>query len=380
MRIDFLTLLIGLAFNLVALSVALPLIMGPRVSHAARCMQGYIVLQALAWPAIIASTWFAGELADRVLSTVAVACASAAQWMLFLALADWLGPRTGRRTLMVLAFAAPAGYFLGFGHYAFRVGWANFVLVAMLLILARATWTAQCDTARNWRMLLRVCLLIMSGITLARGWVGAFTPDYPKFLTPHPINLAFVLASNLTLTLSVVALLVAWRHETELQLRQLALTDTLTGLPNRRSFEQRAATMLALAQRQGLSLTAVMLDLDHFKRINDSLGHGAGDRALKLFARILMESCRTGDLAARVGGEEFCMLLVHEGDDAATQLDQRLRTRLYACAQAELGTALNFSAGAAHLGPDDSHIEPVMARADAALYRAKAAGRGRLCA
>ena len=379
LRIDFLTLLVGLACNLVAISVALPLIMGRRVSHAARCTQGYMVLQALAWPAMIASNWFGGELADRLLSTVAIACGSAAQWLLFLALADWLGPRPGRRTLLVLAIATPAGYLAGFDHYAFRVGWANFLLVGMLLILARATFTARRETARGWRMLLLVCLLTMAGVTLARGWVGAFTPDYPHFLTPHPINLAFALASNLTLVLGIVALLVAWRDEAESQLRTLALTDTLTGLPNRRSFAQRAEAMLALAQRQDLSLTAVMLDLDHFKRINDSLGHEAGDRALKLFARVLMESCRSGDLAARVGGEEFCVLLPHQGNDAAAQFDLRLRTLLRAYAQAELGTELDFSAGVTHLEPGDSHIETLMARADAALYRAKAAGRGRLC-
>ena len=80
LHIDFLTLLVGLACNLVALSVALPLIMGRQVSHAARCTQGYMVLQALAWPAMIASNWFGGELADRLLSTVAIACGSAAQF------------------------------------------------------------------------------------------------------------------------------------------------------------------------------------------------------------------------------------------------------------------------------------------------------------
>ncbi len=132
-------------------------------------------------------------------------------------------------------------------------------------------------------MLLLVCLLApMAGVTLARGWVGAFSPTTPHFLTPHPINLAFALASNLTLVLGIVALLVAWRDKAEGPLRSLALTDPLTGLPNRRSFAQRAEAMLALAQRQSLSLTAVMLDLDHFKRINDSQGHEAGDRALKL--------------------------------------------------------------------------------------------------
>jgi len=135
--------------------------------------------------------------------------------------------------------------------------------------------------------------------------------------------------------------------------------------------------MLAHARRHGMALTAIMLDLDHFKQINDAQGHEVGDRALALFARLLKETRRDGDLAARLGGEEFCLLL-HSEASAGAPLDQRLRQRLRQAAPAELGLVLDYSAGMAALRPDDTGILALLARADAALYEAKTAGRGRL--
>jgi diguanylate cyclase (GGDEF)-like protein len=221
-------------------------------------------------------------------------------------------------------------------------------------------------------------MLTMAGLTLARGILGAFTDQYPSFRTPHPVNLAFALGACVTVVLNTIALLVAWRDEAEFKLRELAVTDPLTGLPNRRGFEERAQAMLAHARRHGLPLTALMLDLDHFKQINDAHGHEVGDRALQLFSQLLKETRRDGDLAARLGGEEFCLLL-HDGPAAGLPLDQRLRARLQQEAPARLGLALDFSAGLAALRPGDTGIQPLLARADAALYQAKTAGRGRLC-
>ncbi|WP_276490486.1 GGDEF domain-containing protein [Acidovorax temperans] len=102
-----------------------------------------------------------------------------------------------------------------------------------------------------------------------------------------------------------------------------------------------------------------------------------GDRALQLFSRLLKETRRDGDLAARLGGEEFCLLL-HSDASAGAPLDQRLRQRLRQAAPAELGLEIDFSAGLAVLRPDDTSIQPLLARADRALYEAKTDGRGRL--
>jgi diguanylate cyclase (GGDEF)-like protein len=278
----------------------------------------------------------------------------------------------------VLAVAAPLGYFLGFDSYAFRVGWANILLAAVTLLVARAALWPQLPAETGWRRLVFASMLTMAGLTLGRGILGAFTDQYPHFSTPHPVNLAFALVACVTVALNTIALLVAWRDEAEFKLRELAVTDPLTGLPNRRGFEERAQAMLAHARRHGLPLTAIMLDLDHFKQVNDRHGHEVGDRALQLFGRLLKDTRRSGDLAARLGGEEFCVLL-HDGTSAGLPLDQRLRQRLRQAAPAELGLELDFSAGMAALHSSDADVHPLLARADAALYEAKNTGRGRLC-
>lgn len=376
MPLDFLTLMAVMATNLFMISAALPLIMGRGVSRAARHVQASLLLQAVAWAAIIASS----SLWDQALSTLSIACNAAAQWMLYRALEEWLGPRPLPRLLLVLVIAAPLGYTLGFGHYAWRVGWANFLMAAILCIVARATLAPVVESSLRWRSLLLGCLLTSAAFTLARGMLGAFTDQYPSFRTPHPVNLAAAVATNVSLVLGAVALLVAWRAEAEQKLRTLAMTDGLTGLLNQRSFAQQGASLLAHAARHQLPVTALMLDVDHFKQINDTRGHEAGDRALQLFARLLGDTCRSGDLIGRLGGEEFGVLLLHNSAPAGMAFDRRLRRRLHAASVAELGFALDYSAGLATPAPGETDLAALMARADRALYEAKTAGRGRLVA
>jgi diguanylate cyclase (GGDEF)-like protein len=120
-----------------------------------------------------------------------------------------------------------------------------------------------------------------------------------------------------------------------------------------------------------------MIDLDHFKQVNDSRGHDAGDRALRFVARALQSSVRAGDVVGRYGGEEFCVLMSHADDAAARAYDRRLRESLAKTATLELGFALNYSAGIAkRIEPDDT-LDAMLKRADAALYRAKDQGRAR---
>jgi len=376
MPLDFLTLMAVMATNLFMISAALPLIMGRGVSRAARHVQASLLLQAVAWAAIIASS----SLWDQTLSTLSIACNAAAQWMLYRALEEWLGPRPLPRLLLVLVIAAPLGYTLGFGHYAWRVGWANFLMAAILCIVARATLAPVVESSLRWRSLLLGCLLTSAAFTLARGMLGAFTDQYPSFRTPHPVNLAAAVATNVSLVLGTVALLVAWRAEAEQKLRTLAMTDGLTGLLNQRSFALQGASLLAHAARHQLPVTALMLDVDHFKQINDTRGHEAGDRALQLFARLLGDTCRSGDLTGRLGGEEFGVLLLHNSAPAGMAFDRRLRRRLHAASVTELGFALDYSAGLATPAPGETDLAALMARADRALYEAKTAGRGRLVA
>lgn len=376
MQLDFFTLMTVMAVNLLTLSAALPVLMGNKASSAARSMQAGLLLQALGWVGFLASPW----LWDQVLSTLAVGCHGLALWMVYRTLTLWLGPRPFARLILVLVVAAPVGYTLGFGHYAWRVGWSNFMLAVILLIVARATVYPVAGASRRWRGLLLGCLVVTAIFTAARGYLGAFTDQYTHFAAPHPVNLAAVLFTNAALVLSTVALLVAWRAEAEKKLRTLAITDGLTSLINRRGFTAQGKHMLGHAIRHQLPLTALMMDLDHFKKINDTKGHATGDKALVLFARLLRETCRSGDLVARLGGEEFGVLLLHNNAAAGNSFDRRLRKRLKEVVESELGFSMTHSAGMAVLAPGETSLSALMARADAALYRAKTEGRARLVA
>ena len=155
------------------------------------------------------------------------------------------------------------------------------------------------------------------------------------------------------------------------KLESLALTDPLTGLPNRRSWDQHLAHLLAMARRDGRPVTVALADLDRFKAFNDSRGHQAGDELLALFAETTRGAMRTSDSMARWGGEEFAISLPHCGSGEAIAVLDRLRALTPMGETCSIGCATWDGAESA---------EQLLARADRALYAAKAAGRDRTCA
>ncbi|GGJ96005.1 GGDEF domain-containing protein [Pseudomonas matsuisoli] len=161
--------------------------------------------------------------------------------------------------------------------------------------------------------------------------------------------------------------------------RMKALTDALTGLPNRASWAERAQLEEARWQRYGGDLLLVVLDIDHFKRINDEYGHLAGDKVLKIIGQELQKRLRKTDFIARFGGEEFALLLPETSLAAGQQLLDDLRGKIAACPFHFKGqpVSITFSAGVVAFEGEDS-AEAAFDRADQALYRAKRAGRNRV--
>ena len=160
--------------------------------------------------------------------------------------------------------------------------------------------------------------------------------------------------------------------------RQLADLDALTGLHNRRFFHETLARECARAHRYERKLSLIVFDLDDFKEVNDRVGHLAGDAALAEAAERVREVVRTSDIACRVGGDEFAVILPESSLDDADQLYRRI---LNAVSSRPLGQAgkLYVSAGVAELRPEDDTVS-FFKRADEALYRAKEAGKGRVVA
>lgn len=195
----------------------------------------------------------------------------------------------------------------------------------------------------------------------------------------NPIDLKF---AEQVIETAVTALEKAYdvREESTVELRALADSDPLTGIPNRRVYEQRIEEELDRARRYDQVVTIALIDIDDFKRINDSHGHQTGDRVLKQIATLLKRELRTMDFVARIGGEEFVIVLPETGGTGARLFADRVLRRIAncKCSDGSQELVVTASAGLATF-PDDRAVdaESLLKLADENLYRAKHAGRNR---
>ncbi len=189
--------------------------------------------------------------------------------------------------------------------------------------------------------------------------------------SPNPWSRVLISAEDITSKLAI-----------EKENERLAYVDHLTNLSNRRDFITKAGAELSRAQRYGEPLTVLMIDLDHFKNVNDCFGHHVGDRVLAAFADKLRHCVREVDLTGRLGGEEFGVLLPNTNADEASDVMNRLRAELAAAPIANTeqhAIYLTISVGLAELAPSIVSVEAFLSKADLALYAAKRNGRDRLC-
>ena len=161
-------------------------------------------------------------------------------------------------------------------------------------------------------------------------------------------------------------------------LEKLAFTDVLTEISNRRDYIARAESEFERFRRHRRTFSLLVLDLDHFKQVNDRFGHKVGDEVLKSFGGMLAKQARTNDLPARLGGEEFAVLLPETSIDKAEEVASRIlkATREIKVSASDKAN-VTVSIGISQVRLDDKSIDDVMSRADRALYRAKDNGRDR---
>jgi diguanylate cyclase (GGDEF)-like protein len=171
-----------------------------------------------------------------------------------------------------------------------------------------------------------------------------------------------------------LALRNAWLLE---QVQHLAATDSLTGLPNRETFQRSLSQEVARAGRTGGEMSVLLMDLDHFKRVNDTLGHQAGDVVLRAVAAVLDDSCRPFDTPARYGGEEFAVVLPNTGEGEGRSAAERLRK---AIEDASIDPGVTVSIGLASFPADGRDGDTLVRAADEALYASKRGGRNRVTA
>lgn len=165
------------------------------------------------------------------------------------------------------------------------------------------------------------------------------------------------------------------RKEFEALMKRLAQTDALTGLPNRARFFSAAQEEIKRARRYNRPLSVFMIDIDFFKRINDTHGHELGDLALKAFAQLCRCWIRSQDMVARLGGEEFGLLLPETDGSSAVALADRLRAAVANMRVDHLDQPITISIGVSEVLPGESTVDAALSRADQALYRAKRSGR-----
>jgi diguanylate cyclase (GGDEF)-like protein len=295
----------------------------------------------------------------------------------------------------VLATVGSAWLLLKFGH-ALWVGWdPHFVFVpsiATALLLSEFIWAAP-----EVRMLVLVVwpvvLIFLAGyvdFAQSAALSGLMTAGYMAAVAlarPPGVRLGvevIVAAVFFVTTLFADAVLAALRRQrlaliqVRSELARMVSTDALTGLPNRRHFQEVLDAEMARVQRYGGSFSLALLDLDEFKSFNDRFGHPAGDAVLCELAKVLRQHMRASDRVARLGGEEFAVILVGTGKEAARFVVERLRS---AIAELDLGhlaipgCTVTTSIGVAAVPDDAEYAAELVRRADVALYEAKARGR-----
>jgi diguanylate cyclase (GGDEF)-like protein len=318
--------------------------------------------------------------APRGLQSLGAAAISAGLSALWWALCRWLSPRPGR-WLMV---AAPV--LLGAGHALLSHDPADAQTLADVVLGAQLAWLGVALTmpgrssvvqglnSRRWRLLGLAAVLPLLAAMISRAAVTEF--GSPSALP----DLLLALTGQLALLLALPMLLLAWRGQIEAELARLAQTDGLTGLIDREAFAKRSVDLISMARRYDEPLALMVLDLDDFDTLQTERDIDFADRALALFGSCVQAQMRLGDLAGRLAGHQFGVLMARCQPEGPQALDQRLRAALAERAPAELGLALSFSAGWAKLRPGDRNITDLQRRADTALYEARRAGRGQLMA
>jgi diguanylate cyclase (GGDEF)-like protein len=300
-------------------------------------------------------------------------------------------------TMRMLAYqAAPRSMARAVRRASHWLMLGTLVLAGVVMVLPESWLGPASVLDEGGFYLMCVAITVLAALTLWRGEHGGVTAatcvapflalglmelTAPNVLAGWKVEAMMLSGCWLALTASMALTLRlgSLRRQRD-EMRVLAQTDALTGLPNRRAALEHLATASAEARQRGKGLAVGFLDIDHFKDINDQHGHDVGDQVLQLFAQTLRQVFRDGDYVARMGGEEFLVVLPGVAPQRAQARIESLRTLLDQVA-AELqrpGLRVTLSAGVTGLLAEDADTVPLLQRADAAMYAAKRAGRDRV--
>ncbi|HEX2011619.1 MAG TPA: GGDEF domain-containing protein [Roseateles sp.] len=322
----------------------------------------------------------AGQLPPLLSAVLANMAGALSVALFFVALRQFLGRPWSRPGLALLVAAVVLVAAFSGVRYVDSTIFNGFAYGLLQLLNARLLWRHLPAAQRPMRSVQRIVALfyLLMGLLLPLRatalLLGAAAPGYldlpPGAQLPiYVFSFVFIIVTNL-------GFLLLCKMRAEAEVRAQAMTDELTGLPNRRALDEALGLALAEATAAGRPFAVMMVDVDHFKSINDRFGHHAGDLALRAFAQRLGLAPVRGERTFRYGGEEFSVLLPDTGEPAARARAERLRAQV-ALPPQELTQARSASFGLTLWRPGDS-ADALLGRADIALYRAKSQGRDRV--
>lgn len=338
-----------------------------------------MLLETLTWTMIVAR----GAIPDEFSIIVANGFKAASHALILAAIYEFQQRRGPRWQFLVPVALALVMATVLVDDIAARFIWGGLIYGFQMALIARALLSdRETRAGRAWRLLFTGVLMIV--LVLGMRAVVALT-GYSEFAqpqngaAPHPVQIISFVAIMATALLGSIGFVLMVKERTDREFLHLAMTDSLTQIPNRRALMDCAGR--ALARRDGSPLALLMIDVDHFKRINDSLGHLIGDEVLHKVARLLAGNLRRRDILGRYGGEEFCVVAPETDAFGALTLAEALRELVARePLPIEGGTvSATVSIGVSLCLPYEApELKEMLAAADAALYAAKQAGRNRV--
>ncbi|MDW3686643.1 GGDEF domain-containing protein [Cupriavidus sp. CV2] len=279
-------------------------------------------------------------------------------------------------TLGIGCLAGITWFLLVHPDYRIRVLLLTTVLAAICLTHARMTW----QHGRGFAPRFMAVVLAFQGLVLLMRAATTLFQDAvntPRF-SPSAIQTTYIAAYCFASLFVCLGLLLTVSERLRAEFEYLAQRDDLTGVLNRRAVLHAGSSELKNRRGSGQPLSLLLMDIDHFKRINDQHGHLVGDRVLAHFAQTVGQALRYTDYLGRFGGEEFVVLLPHTGMEAALAMAERVRQAVEQQSVIAGQPTCTASLGLASIEAGEATLDELLARADLALYRAKADGRNRV--
>jgi diguanylate cyclase (GGDEF)-like protein len=372
------------------LCAALTLLIGvmlQAVSHgqslAYRAMMRWWVLGAVTYAIGFALTGFRGwiwigwsAVLANTLITLGLACFA-------IALRQFAGlPERRLRVfgLVGVCFGVSVAWGLLWPDEALRHAATSLLFAAMCFLCARAVYRRglQPDVSHHVTGVYFVAGLVLLSVRVLALTFGQ--EPVADIFRVTPLSIALYGLGGLLPVVCTIGFLLMCSERSQRELEQSARLDYLTGIYNRGAIEELAAGLISSTQRHGTPLALMVVDIDHFKRINDELGHAAGDKALAATVTMIHGLLRGGDLIGRLGGEEFLVLMPDTDAVQARTAAERMRAKVEAAPVSFLGIErpLTVSIGVAEYRVEDGAFGPLLLRADRALYVAKRSGRNQV--